>query len=72
MGSGGVVDGRKPIRNKWVFKKNMNAEGKVEKYNAQLVAKGYSQVPGIDFGDIFYPVTKLASIILFFVANFYF
>ena len=34
--------GRKPIGNKWVFKKKTNAEGKVEKYKARLVAKGYS------------------------------
>ena len=54
--------GRKPIGNKWVFKKKTNAEGKVEKYKAWLVAKGYSQVPGIDFGDIFSPVAKVTSI----------
>eukprot|EP00253_Pinus_taeda_P006417 PITA_06417 len=41
--------GRKPIGNKWVFKKKTNAKGKVEKYKARLVAKGYSQVSGIDF-----------------------
>jgi hypothetical protein len=29
---------------------------------AWLVAKGYSQVDGIDFGDIFFPVAKLTSI----------
>jgi hypothetical protein len=55
--------GRKPIGNKWVFKKKLNAEGKVEKYKAWLVAKGYSQVEGIDFGEIFSPVSKLTSII---------
>jgi hypothetical protein len=33
---------RKPIDRKWVFKKKLNAEGKVEKYKARLVAKGYS------------------------------
>eukprot|EP00253_Pinus_taeda_P033039 PITA_33039 len=49
---------RKPIGRKWVFKKKTNAEGKVEKYKAQLVAKGYSQVPGIDFSDIFSLVAK--------------
>jgi len=54
--------GRKPIGIKWVFKKNMNAEGKVDKYKARFVAKGYSQVPGIDFGDIVSPVAKVASI----------
>jgi hypothetical protein len=53
---------RNPIGNKWVFKKKMNAEGKVEKYKAQLVAKGYSQVEGIDFGEIFSPLSKLTSI----------
>jgi len=46
--------GRKPIGIKWVFKKKTNAEGKVEKYKAWLVAKGYSQVLGIYFGDIFF------------------
>ena len=56
--------GRKPIRSKWVFKKNINVEGKVEKYKDQLVEKGYSQVSGIKFGDIFSPFAKVTSIIL--------
>ena len=60
-----LPSGRKPIGSKWVFKKKMNAEGKVEKYKARLVAKRYSQVSGIDFGDIFSPVAKVYSIILF-------
>eukprot|EP00253_Pinus_taeda_P025859 PITA_25859 len=34
--------GGKPISSKWVFKKKMNAEGKVEKYKSQLVVKVYS------------------------------
>eukprot|EP00253_Pinus_taeda_P034114 PITA_34114 len=64
--------GRKPIGSKWVFKKKTNAEGKVEKYKARLVAKCYSEVSGIDFGDIFSPVAKVTSIgiLLFVVAAF--
>eukprot|EP00253_Pinus_taeda_P034462 PITA_34462 len=54
--------GRKPIGRKWVFKKKTNSEGKVEKYKARLVAKVHSQVPRIDFGDIFSPITKVTSI----------
>ena len=54
--------GRKPVGSKWVFKKKLNAAGKVEKYKARLVAKGYSQIEGIDFGEIFSPVSKLTSI----------
>eukprot|EP00253_Pinus_taeda_P029183 PITA_29183 len=59
-----LLAGRKPIGSKWVFKKKTNAKGKVEKYKAWLVAKGYSQESGIDFSDIFSPVAKVASIIL--------
>eukprot|EP00253_Pinus_taeda_P035585 PITA_35585 len=64
--------GKKPIGKKWVFKKKTNAEGKVEKYKAWLVAKGYSQVSRIDFGDVFSPVAKVTFIrlILFVVATF--
>ena len=61
--------GRKPIGSKWLFKKKLNAEGKVEKYKARLVEKGYSQFEGIDFGEIYSPVAKLTSIrFLLFVA----
>eukprot|EP00253_Pinus_taeda_P028969 PITA_28969 len=45
--------GRKPIGNKWVFKKKTNAEGKVEKYRARLVEKGYSQVEQMDMKTTF-------------------
>eukprot|EP00253_Pinus_taeda_P008404 PITA_08404 len=63
---------RKPIGNKWLFKKKTMAEGKVEKYKARLVVKGYSQVSGIDFGAIFSPITKVTSIrlLLFVVVAF--
>eukprot|EP00253_Pinus_taeda_P020281 PITA_20281 len=57
-----LLAGRKPIGSKRVFKKKTNAERKMEKYKARLVGKGYSQAPGIDFGDIFSPVAKVASI----------
>ena len=66
--------GRKPIGSKWVFKKKKNVEGKVEKYKAWLVAKGYSQVLEIEFGAIFSPISKVTSIrlLLSIVAAFYF
>jgi hypothetical protein len=52
---------RNPIDKKGVFKK-LNAKGKMEKYKAHLVEKGYSRLEGIDFGEIFSLVTKLNSI----------
>jgi len=51
-----------PIGSKWVFKKKLNIASQVKKFKAQLVAKGYSQVEGINFGDIFSHVAKLTSI----------
>jgi hypothetical protein len=57
-----LSDGRSHIGSKWVFKKKLNAEGKVEKYKARLEEKGYSQVEGIDFGGIFSLVANLTSI----------
>jgi hypothetical protein len=65
-----LTNGRNPIHSKWVFKKKLNVEGKVEKCKAQLVEKDYSQVEGIDFGEIFSPVAKLTSIrFMLFVAT---
>jgi hypothetical protein len=40
----------------------MNVTGQVEKFKAQLVAKGYSEVEGVEFDEIFSPITKLTSI----------
>eukprot|EP00253_Pinus_taeda_P026063 PITA_26063 len=65
-------NGRKPIGNKWVFKKKTNAEAKVEKYEACLVGKGYSQVSGIDFGDIFSHIAEVTSIRLLLFVVVYF
>ena len=59
--------GRKPIERKWVFKKKMNVEGKVEEYKARLVEKGYSQDMGIDFGDNFLLLPKLLLLDYFYL-----
>jgi hypothetical protein len=50
------------IGGKWVFKKKMNITGQVEKFKPHLVKKGYSQVKGVDFGEIVSLVAKLNSI----------
>ena len=55
--------GRKVVGRKWLFKKKLNAEGKLDKYKSHLVEKGYSQVEVIDLSEIFSPIAKLNSII---------
>ena len=54
--------GRKPISSKWVFKVKQNADGSVDKYKARLCARGFTQIPGIDFFDTFSPVAKWTTI----------
>ena len=54
--------GRKLVQCKWVFKTKFVADGSPLKYKAILVAKGYSQVHGIDYNETFAPVAKMDSI----------
>ena len=50
------------IRCKWVFKIKRNTVGEIDKYKAQLVAKGYSQVQSINYDETYAPVAQLSSL----------
>ena len=65
-----LPEGSQPIGVKWVFKKKMNAEGKIERYKVRLVAKGYKQKAGIDYDKVFAPVTRMETIRSIQMANF--
>jgi hypothetical protein len=45
------------ICTKWVYKNKLNEDGQVTQNKARLVCKGYAQVEGIEFEEIFAPVS---------------
>jgi hypothetical protein len=47
---------------KWVYKIKRKPDGNVDRYKAQLAAKGFKQRYVIDYEDTFSPVVKAATI----------
>ena len=51
---------------KWVYRLKRDADGKPARYKARLVVKGFSQIPGRDYGELFASVSSHATIRAFF------
>jgi hypothetical protein len=50
------------VGTKWVFRNKQDEHGVVTRNKARFVAKGYSQVEGLDFGETYAHVARLESI----------
>ena len=55
-------EGIVPIGCKWIYKKKIGSDDKIETCKARQVVKGYSQYEGIDYHEIFLPVAMLKFI----------
>lgn len=55
------ADGR-VVTSKWVLKKKHHADGSLDRYKGRVVARGFTQVEGIDYSETFAPVAKFQSI----------
>ena len=57
-----LLEDRKAIGSKWVFRVKYDNQGEVKNFEGRLVAQGFSQKYGIDYDEVFSPVARLSSI----------
>ncbi|GJW11558.1 retrotransposon protein, putative, ty1-copia subclass [Tanacetum coccineum] len=62
----------KTVGHKWIFKKKTDMDGAVHTFKSRLVAKGFTQIYGVDHEETFSPITYIRAIrILISIAAFY-
>ena len=54
--------GKKVIGSKWVLRIKTDAAGKIDKFKARVVAKGFRQIEGVGYDETFAPTVRFESI----------
>lgn len=55
-------EGKNVIGCKWVYRLKLTIDRAIDKYKARLVARGFTQVYGVDYTETFAPVARLSSL----------
>ena len=55
-------EGKSVVTSRWLYKVKHAADGSIEKFKARFVARGFSQVEGVDYEETFAPVARYTSI----------
>jgi hypothetical protein len=50
------------VTSRWLYKLKHATDGSIEKYKSLFVARGFSQVEGVDYDETFAPVSQYTSI----------
>ena len=55
-------EGKSMLNSRWLYKVKHAADGSIEKFKARFVARGFSQVEGVDYEETFALVARYTSI----------
>lgn len=50
------------VSGKWIYRHKLKPDGSLDQYKARWVLRGFTQWPGVDFGETFSPVVKPATV----------
>jgi hypothetical protein len=56
-----IPGGTNLVDNKWVFKVKYTSDGRIDRFKARLVARGFTQIRGQDFDETFSPTMRKES-----------
>ena len=54
--------GKRVLTGRWVYKAKVKKDGTIERRKARYCAKGFNQIPGEDFEEVYAPVARLESL----------